>query len=176
MKRLLQISRVLSWFNIVFWSFLILLFLLGILVTGNLPMLIAVFFLTAVILHNYAALQLYKSLWYTNIPLAPRTASGLRFIGFGAMMVGIVISIQCVTILQNIPELVKASQSQMPPQTLEQLKQFDVARIYRIIFGFILISGIAVTANVVVNLRLLRWYYVLQQEEQKKKQQDPDLN
>jgi len=163
MRRVLQVSNVLSWINLIFWGLVSFLFLLLGALGGMFPFLVIGFFLSAVALHSYAALQLHKSLRNPAIPLGGQTPTGIRFIGFVALFFGIGCTINSFTILRNPGESLKLMQSQMA-----QAKVITIPAI-RTWCLITLMLGLSIVVNVFLNFRLLRWYYFIKAGEKNEK-------
>jgi len=154
MKTASKISAILSWINIIVWGLVVLEALLIGLASGTFLFLVVAFFLSAIILHSYAALQLRKSIRNPSIPLGSQTPAGIRYIGFVALLFGATCLANALTILQNPGEYLKFMQSQMA-----QFKEMNVGYI-RKIGTLALLLGLSIVANVFINFRLLRWYQV----------------
>ena len=153
MKTLVRISAVLSWFNLVVGSYLVLSGLYGAFMVHDMRIMLTVFvFIGAIVLHSYAAIQLRRSLLHPARPLSRETPLGIRFIGFIALFCSIMFVTSGTFILRNAAEL--ASQITLPFDT----KNFDVKSILPGMGIFILIYGITIAVNVIINLRLLKWY------------------
>jgi len=162
MNKILKIARVLTWINMIIWSFITLLCLLVVLAYGIIAALILIF-PTAVVLHSYASLQLQKSIRHPTIPLNSQTSVGIRFIGFVALFAGIGTLIQGIGIAQHPQEYLnqmldsqKSLQEQIHlnkpvvPPTISQIRMVGI---------FVALIGLSVAVNVNLNFRLLRWYY-----------------
>lgn len=156
MKTVLKISTVLSWFNLIVWGFIVLKFVMEILVIGQIALLILPFLLCVILLHCYAALKLHKSIKDPTKPLNNQTPAGIRFIGVVAAFIGIICFVDGLAILQNTQEALKIMVSQYPPAK----DIFSLAGL-RGLGAFALISGISIVVNVLLNFRLLRWYYFM---------------
>lgn len=164
MNKILKIATVLTWINMIIWSFITLLCLLVVLAYGIMAALILIF-PTAVILHSYASFQLQKSIRHPAIPLNSQTSVGIRFIGFVALFAGIGTLIQGIGIVQHPQEYLnqmletqKSLQGQM--HLNNSLAQPSIPQI-RFVGTFIALIGLSVAINVNLNFRLLRWYYFL---------------
>jgi len=160
MKLRITIATILSWINLVFWSLTCLLLLLAAGAGGGLFLIMA-FFLSAIPLHSYAAILFHKHLKNPAIPLKRQTISGLRFMGFVVIFFGFTMAANGVVALQNTKEILKTEQELMP-----QMKNLteNTIRVGGVI-GILL--GICLLANVFLNMRLLRWYYVNRGPENK---------
>jgi hypothetical protein len=156
MKTVLKISTILSWFNLIVWGFIVLMLLLMGLGFQQLFFFIFAFLFCVNILHNYAALQLHKSIKDPTIPLSNQTPVGIRFIGMITAFVGIIYFTQGAAILQSPHEVLQMMESQVP-----QAKGKIPLSAIHLIGAFSLILGISLTLNVLLNFRLLRWYHFM---------------
>ena len=154
MRKLVTISTILSWINLVFWGFACLFILLMTSAFG-ITMLIAAFFMSAIPLHSYAALQLHKSLRNTAVPLKRQTITGLRLMGFVALFFGVTTLANGIAILQNTREVLQMEKS-MVPEFSKRLTE-NVMRMSGVL-GLLL--GLSLTVNVFLSFRLLRRYYL----------------
>jgi hypothetical protein len=156
MKRALAISNVLSWTNLVVGSLLALLALLTVMAFPAIAVLLSVVLIGCIVLHSYAAIQLRKSILNPSIPLNKQTPVGIRMMGYMALFFAIMLFSNAVFMLQNTKDLIK--EVKMPPQ----LKEADFINIVQVTGIFILLFGLSVIINVIVNFRLLRWYSISQ--------------
>ena len=163
MRRQVTISSILSWINLVFWG-LACIFLLLATAGGGILFLIMAFFMSAIPLHSYAAIQFHKHLKNPAVPLKRQTLSGLRFMGFVVIFFGITMLINSVAALQNTKELLKAEQEMMSRMPQAQNMTEGTIRAAGVL-GILL--GLSLLANVILNTRLLRWYYVSKEQENK---------
>jgi hypothetical protein len=155
MRTILKISTVLSWFNLVVWGFVVLTGIYSALASQNMAFLVIAFLLSAILLHNYAALQLHKSIKNPSKPLSSQTPAGIRFIGAIALFLGVICFIYGMALVQNPREILRLVQPQFP-----QAKDFSINTI-RSEGVFMLTSGVCITLNVIFNFRLLRWYHFM---------------
>ena len=165
MNKILKIATVLSWINMIFWSFICLIFLLLVLRSGTLTMLIILIFPSAVVLHSYASFQLQKCIRNPASPFNSQTSTGIRFIGFIALFVGLMFLIQGIGTLTNAPaalkqwqDLTKDMQDQMAAKDMILIPTLSRVRLLGI---FSLLIGLSIAVNVNLNFRLLRWYFFL---------------
>ena len=156
----MTISTILSWINLVFWSFICLGMLLGTAV-GGAAFLIGAFFFSAIPLHSYAALQLHKSLRNPAVPLKRQTITGLRLMGFVTLFFGVMFLANSFAALRNTKEVLEMERSLWPG-----FKDFN-ERSVRTGGVFALLLGLSVTVNVFLNFRLLRWYYMSKEDQDK---------
>lgn len=161
MKRALKIASVLTWFNLVVWGLITACLLLGATMMGPVALVGAVL-LSAIPLNCYAALQLHKSIRRPAIKLSHQTPVGIRFIGFVALFFGLSTIMGELGNLKNPGkwlEVMKESFSGM--KGLEGLT-VNTVRLASLV-GLLL--GLAVVVNVILNFRLLRWYYLVHQSD-----------
>ena len=161
MKTTLKIANALSWFNLFFWGIPILIDILRALSTMNIPMLGLEVLICSIPLQSYAALQLHKSIRHPQIKLSHNTPAGLRFVGFIALCFGGLFIFLGLGVLLYAPELLKIMLQQkvdfgLGPMTLTLMRELG---------GSFLVLGLAAAINVVLNLRLLRWYYLVHQSD-----------
>jgi hypothetical protein len=150
MRSALKISAVLSWINLIFWGLACLQCLL-VGVTGNPLFLLSGFFISAVVLHSYAALRLHKSIRNPAVPLSSQTPSGIRFIGFVSLFISTLFIVFGIALIKSAHEVIAMLQANAQFKDLNE-KQLRLSGIQA------LILGLSVTVNVLINLRLLRWY------------------
>jgi hypothetical protein len=155
MKKLLTLTAILSWINILVGALLVLCGLIGLAASPEIFVaLILVVLAGGIILHSYAALQLRRSIIYPSIPLSRQTPSGIRIMGFMALFFAVMSFGNAIVILQQAPELAK--QMKLPPQA----KNLNVVPILRGSAIFTLLVSISILANVVLNFRLMKWYII----------------
>jgi hypothetical protein len=163
MKNTLLAARILTWFNLVVWGGMLSLIVLYSLATGWMAMLVAAFLFCAIPLHSYAALKLQRSIRFSNIKLSHQTPVGVRFIGYVTMFLGISVVANGIMILQD-PQ---AAMESMKP-AMEQAKGLGAAEVHgypRFMGIFPLLIGATAIVNVILNTRLLRWYYLVKQSD-----------
>lgn len=159
MKTTLKISNILSWINLVIGGILVVGGLLSMLSTPNASILLVSVVLTgSIVLHSYAALQLRKSIVYPDIPLNKQTPTGIRFIGFMALFFAMLNIGNAVVIIQNAAEVIKQIELPFKPEGIDLVSALRGVGIFSLLFSI----GIAV--NVLLNIRLLRWYMAKEQE------------
>ena len=173
MKTALTTASILSWFNIIFWGLIDGLLLLSSLTSFNPLILAGTVLMSAVPLNCYAALKLHASIRRPDLPLSHQTPAGIRFVGFIALFFGISWLADGVILLKNGKDIQEAISEQIGElaKLLQQFPQFasfksvhesDVAHISGIMSLFL---GLCVVVNVVLNLRLLRWYYLVRKSD-----------
>ncbi|MBS1947215.1 MAG: hypothetical protein JST47_05565 [Bacteroidetes bacterium] len=154
MKKALAISKVLSWGNLVIGSIIALLALLSIIALPAIAVLLSVVLIGCVVLHSYAAIQLQKSIVSPATPLNKQTPIGIRMMGYMALFFAIMMFSNSIFMLQNTKELIK--QVSLP----SQLSQKEFINIIHFTGAFVLLFSLSIIINVIVNFRLLRWYFV----------------
>jgi hypothetical protein len=161
MKKVITVSNILSWFNLVVSAALALFALASMLIYPGIQFLISAVLIGCITLHSYAALQLRKSILNASIPLNKQTPVGIRIMGYMSLFFAIILFSQSVFMLQNTKELLK--QAQFPPQ----MKNIDVKSFVRGTGIFMVAFSICVIVNVGLNLRLLRLYIITRNSEMK---------
>lgn len=159
MRTALKISNILSWINLIVGGLLVLGGLLAMLSTPNASILLVSVVLTgSIVLHSYAALQLRKSIVHPEIPLNKQTPTGIRFIGFMALFFAILNIGNAAMIIQNAAEVVKQVELPFKPEGIDLVAAIRGAGIFSLLFSL----GIAV--NVLLSIRLLKWYMAREKE------------
>ncbi|HMH22737.1 MAG TPA: hypothetical protein VK563_13215 [Puia sp.] len=157
MRTVLKVSTVLSWINLIIWGIIPVMGVLGALMVGNPLVLVLYFVMGATALHSFAALKLHASIRNPAIPLSNQTPAGIRFVGVIALFLGVIYLGCAVIVLQNTQEIIKLMQAQYPTQ----LKTADLVNNAHTGAVFLLFSGISIAVNVILNFRLLRWYFFM---------------
>lgn len=157
-KRLIQFSTILSWFNLIISG----MFTAGALLVGSFMLgfgnvLMVVVLMGSITLHSYAALQLRKSLLNPAVPLARQTSTGIRFIGYIALFLAFMFGSSSIYTLQHAKEIM--DQMQFPPE----LKNIDMTGAFKKSGIFMLVFSISVLLNVILNLRFYRLYQLMHQ-------------
>ena len=164
MKNSLKIARILTWFNLIFWGALIVILLLFAFAMQTFPVIVILILLSAVPLNCYASLQLQKSIRYPAIKLSSQTPVGIRFVGFVALFFAISFICNGVVLINNAKEVIKPFREQ-----IGQVKGADLSFItetyFRRVGAFVIFVGLCIGVNVVLNFRLLRWYYLVRQSD-----------
>jgi len=156
MKKLIQVSAILSWFNlIVSGLFMTLALLAGSFMMGFGNVLIVVVLMGSITLHSYAAIQLRKSLLHPSIPLGRQTGTGIRFMGYIALFLAFMYGSSAYYMLQHSKEFI--DQVQLPAE----LRNVDLSGTFKKSGIFMMIFSISVVVNVILNFRLYRWYQIL---------------
>lgn len=169
MKTTLKVATILTWFNLIFWGFVTGLLLLGTLSAMFLPGLALAFLISAIPLNGYAALKLQKSIRYPNIQLSQQTPMGIRFIGFIALFVGVNLIGEGFALIKDAREFLdflKDFYTKQAPEIAQMpaFKSMGVADV-RSAGVICLILGLCLAVNIVLNLRLLRWYLLLRKND-----------
>jgi hypothetical protein len=161
MKGALKVASILTWFNLIFWGFVTVIALLGAVVLGPIALVLAVF-LSAIPLNCYAALQLHKSIRQPVVKLSHQTPVGIRFIGYVSLFYGLTMVSSELSNLQN-----PGKSLQLMKDAFTGLKSLETMTVSMVrasaVIGLIL--GLAVVVNVILNFRLLRWYYLVHQSD-----------
>lgn len=158
MNTTLKITNILSWINLVIGSILVAGGLLSMLATPNASILLVSVVLTgSIVLHSYAALQLRKSIVNPNIPLNKQTPTGIRFIGFMALFFAILNIGNAVVIIQNAREVLQQVELPFKPEGVNLVAAVRGAGIFSLIFS------LSIAINVLMNIRILRWYMTKEQ-------------
>jgi hypothetical protein len=167
MKTALKIATILTWFNLLFWSGFLLLLALSAIASQQMPLLIGVVLLSCIPLNCYAAALLQKSIRRPGSKLSSQTPTGIRFVGFVAMFFAIMFVVNGLTFAGKASEAVKmfkdgiAQMKDADPRYL----QFATTSVFRNIGYTIAFLGICVGVNVMLNFRLLRWYFLVNQSD-----------
>jgi hypothetical protein len=162
MKKLLKLSVILSWVNLIAGSLLTLGGLISMLfVSSIINVLLSVILPGAVILHSYATLQLRKNILNPNISINRQTSTGIRLMGFMALFFAMMNTNNAIIILQNVQAAAK--QIKLPVQA----KDMNVAAVLRATSIFTLVISASILANVVLSFRLLKWYLFYKNNETK---------
>ena len=160
-KKLSRLSAVLSWFNlIVAGIFVFCCLVFGLRLVGLANALIPAVLLGSIILHSYAALQLRKSMVDPDVPLSSQTPAGIRFVGYIVLFLAILYGGSGLAMFQHTQEIMKQMQLQMPPE----YKNVDLTGSLRGASVFLMLFSLSILINVLLNFRLLRWYYFSQSE------------
>jgi len=159
MKKIIPVSNILSWFNLIVSGALTLFALLSMLIYPGIQFLISAVLIGCIVLHSYAALQLRKSVLNESIPLSRQTPVGIRIMGYMSLFFSTILFSQSVFMLQNVQEIIK--QAQFPPQ----MKKIDIKSLVTAIGIFMVIFSMSVIVNVGLNLRLLKGYLINKNNE-----------
>jgi hypothetical protein len=145
-----------------FWGWNVLLTLLGSVASFNPAILVMVVLLASIPLHAYAALQLHKSIRKPEIKLSHQTPAGIRFVGLVALLFGFVFLLGGMVMIKDAPAMLEALRAQgFMKELYDRINAAEIRR-YGII---VLILGTITIVNVILNLRLLRWYYLVHQSD-----------
>jgi hypothetical protein len=156
MKKTQVIARVLAWFNLVFWGVGLVNSLFSPLM--NLAIMVV---LVSIPLSSFAALQLHKSIRNPEVKLSHQTPVGIRFVGIIALLIGIGLAGIGIILAQYarelLPSWIEQSAAMKDPPPFNTVGGLQVAGAFLALLGFAVIFG------VVLNMRLLRWYYLVKQ-------------
>jgi len=161
MKTALKTASILSWFNLIWWS----VNLIGTLPTvGRMGsfMIVALVVIASIPLNAYASLQLHKSIRHPSIKLSSQTPVGIRFVGLVAEIIGFILLLAGLVVLLNPQQLLIAIKDSQDPAFSGQL---GTTKAVRLMGGFFMFLGLTVCVNVILNFRLLRWYYLVNQSD-----------
>jgi hypothetical protein len=165
MKIALKVATVLSWFNLVWWTLNIVSSLSSVTAFGAPMLMLALLVLLASIpLNAYASLQLHKSIRRPSVKLNAQTPIGIRFVGLAAQFLGVIMTIVGIVLLLNATKIAAMPKDQVAG-TAEMRALLSSVRGIRFVGGFFLFLGLCVSVNVVLNFRLLRWYYLVKQSD-----------
>ena len=164
MKNVLKAASILTWFNLIIWGLFIVLMALTAFAMQAMPLLFVLVLLSAIPLNCYAALRLQKSIRHPGIRLSSQTPTGIRFVGFVALFFAISFVVNGFTLTGNASSAVKLFKEQMTQvkgadmsfMTVGYFKGLGVAAVF---------LGLCVGVNVILNFRLLRWYYLVNQSD-----------
>jgi hypothetical protein len=164
MKTSLKIASVLTWFNLVLWGGFIAYYLLLSIALGAFPLVGLFVVLSAIPLNCYAALQLQKSVRNPAIKLSSQVPTGIRFVGLAALFFGMLFILCGTAILQNTGMFMDMFRKQMEDYKDAKMTIPSIGYVKRTAIG-ILFLGLCIVVNVVLNFRLLRWYYLVRQSD-----------
>ena len=164
MKISLKVASVLTWFNLIWWGLNLITGLPRAFEMGPSTLVIIVV-LVSIPLNCYAALQLHKSIRHPSVKLSSQVPVGIRFVGLAAQFCGIALTILGLFFLLYTTQLLAILKDQGAGAGAEGIKEFLNPRGIRSIGGFFLFLGLCIVVNVVLNFRLLRWYYLVRQSD-----------
>jgi hypothetical protein len=163
MKSSLQVARILTWLNLIVWGGMLAFMLLFGLAARVAPMVIAVFLFSAIPLHSYASLKLQKSIRHAQLKLSNQTPVGVRFIGFVALFFGLATMANAYFILQDPKTTLESMKASMADT--KGITSAELMAVLKAVAVFIMLMGLSVVVNVILNMRLLRWYYLVKQSD-----------
>jgi hypothetical protein len=161
MNKVLKIATVLSWINMIFWGFMCFGALLLVLALRAPAALVIIILPGAIVLHSYASFQLQKSIRNPAIPLNSQTPTGIRFIGFVALFVGIMLLFDGATAVMQPQVYIKNMQQLWDQFGVKSKSAVPTITQARLSGAFVALIGLCVAVNVNLNFRLLRWYYYI---------------
>ncbi len=169
MRTIFKVATILTWFNLIFWGLINGLLLLGALSAMFMPGLAIAVLISAIPLNCYAALKLHKSIRNPGIPLSQQTPMGGRIVGFIALFFGINSIGEGSALIKNAREFLDFLMDYYTKEApdiakMPAFKSMGVADV-RAAGIICLILGIFMAVNVVLNLRLLRWYLLLRKKD-----------
>jgi hypothetical protein len=163
MKVLQVIGKALAWFNLVCFGLMVVQGILQAVAMANLVVLIAAVLLAAVPLNGYAGLQLHRSIKNPEIKLSHQTPVGIRFVGIVVILIGIFMAgVGLIMILaaKDILQVWKENAMDTPKLLdISSASQLQAAGAELLFFGLIMLAG------ALINMRLLRWYYLVKQSD-----------
>jgi hypothetical protein len=163
MKKILNLSSILSWINLIAGFLFVFGGLMVTMVSPGIPaILLSIILPGAVILHSFATFQLRKSILDPALPLNHQAPVGIRLMGFMALFFSIMSFSNGLIILQQAPEAAK--QIKLPPEA----KGMNVVPFLRGVAVFILLISLGIALNLVLNFKLLKWYLIYSRKEQQK--------
>jgi hypothetical protein len=165
MKKVLKAASILTWFNMIVWSLFVLLLLALFLFSQAMIMLFLFVLLSSIPLNCYAALQLHRSIRQPAVKLSSQTPTGIRFVGFVALFLAITTVINDLTLIGNASEAVRLVKDGMAQVKNAADLSYMTVSFFRIVGIIGTILGLCVGANVLLNFRLLRWYYLVRQSD-----------
>ena|ERR1700753_2543687 len=165
MKTTRVIASILAWFNLVFWGFPVITSLLEMLVAPDGRKLVVVVMLAAIPLNSFAALQLHRSIRNPKITLNHQTPVGIRFVGFFALFIGVIMTACGLIVVQNAKELLPAWKDQIMANLKDAPASYSTISFIQSVGGFMAVAGLLIVLNVVLNIRLLRWYYLVNRSD-----------
>jgi len=130
--------------------------------SGGPLFLIVAFFFSAIPLHSYAAIRFHKSLRNPSLPVKKQTISGLQFMGFVVVFFGVMFLIAGFTLFQRTKEILESQQAMFP-----ELKGTFTEKMVRMEGVIAILLSLSLIANVILNMRLLRWYFLVHKDDNK---------
>ena len=162
MRGALRVASVLSRFNLFYWGLSVAIGVFGALTKLNALNLLVTVIFASFPLHAYAALQLHRSIRQPEIQLSHQTPAGIRFVGFIALCLGVLLLLLAAGMLAYTQELVQLFR--------DRKTEFDglgtwTVPMMRQLAGVVLLFGLITVVNVILNFRLLRWYYLVHKSD-----------
>jgi hypothetical protein len=164
MKTVLKVATILTWFNLLLWGLLIVMLALASLAMKATPLSFVLVLLSAIPLNCYAALQLQKSIRQPATRLSNQTPTGIRFVGFVALFFAINFVVNGITLTGNSKAAVKIFNDEMAQVKGAERLHVTVGY-FQGLGALIIFLGLCIGVNVVLNFRLLRWYYLVRQSD-----------
>ncbi|HEV2479258.1 MAG TPA: hypothetical protein VGS79_06330 [Puia sp.] len=163
MKIVQTLGRALAWFNLIYWGLSVVTSLLQGLAAGNMAIIVASVFLAAVPLNSYASLQLHRSIRNPAVKLNHQTPVGIRFVGSFVVLIGAFLAgvgLLVVVGAKQIFPMIKENAVDMPqPFTIKSSGELVEMGAILLFFGSLMLIG------AVLNMRLLRWYYLVKRSD-----------
>ena len=163
MKILQTIGRILAWFNLIYWGLVVVSGLLQ--SSANPSYMVGSVLLAAIPLNSYAALQLNRSIRRHEVKLSHQTPVGIRFVGAFVIFLGVILTGVGVVIVQAYRELWPMFKEQAA--TMKQLDTVGITTPAQLqsVGAVCAFFGILMAAGAIINMRLLRWYYLVNRSD-----------
>lgn len=163
MKTARTIGKALAWFNLVYWGFSVVVSLMQGLAMGNMGVVIFTVLLAAIPLSSYAALQLHRSIRNPEIRLSHQTPIGIRFVGSFVVLLGILgigLGLLIIGGAKEIFPMLKENAVDMP-----QAVNISNVGVLQELGGLLVFFAVIALVSALINMRLLRWYYLVRQSD-----------
>lgn len=161
MKTALKVASILSWFNLIWWGVNLISTLPNVGKMGSF-MIVAIVVIASIPLNAYASLQLHKSIRHPSVKLNSQTPVGIRFVGLVAEIIGILLLLAGIVVLLNPQQILTAIKGSQDQAFADQL---GTTKAVKLIGGLFAVLGLSVCVSVILNFRLLRWYYLVNQSD-----------
>jgi len=163
MKMVRTLGRILAWFNLIYWGFGVVSGLLQAMSMGIPLAWVVVVLMAAIPLNSYAALQLHKSIRRPEIKLSHNTPVGIRYVGSFVVFIGITFVGFGVLLLERPQDLLQLFKEQAT--NMNQLVSLNTVDQLRSLGVFVVVLGIVMIASALLNMRLLRWYFLVRKSD-----------
>jgi hypothetical protein len=163
MKTMLKIAAVLTWFNVALWGAAVVFGMLVSLLRVQFAGMLLFVLLSAIPLSCFAGLKLHTSIRHPNVPLSRESTVGIRFVGLIALFFGFWMVIGGTNIIADPSPIIDGMKKFADQMPKDMRSYYQVGRVFGELVGAaVLVLGLAISLNVILNLRLLRWYYLSQ--------------
>jgi hypothetical protein len=88
---------------------------------------------------------------------------GVRFIGYVALFFGLATMANAYFILQDPKTTLETMKASMADT--KGITSAELMAVLKTVAVFIMLMGLSVVVNVILNMRLLRWYYLVKQSD-----------